>query len=119
MERNKSKKVAPEASAERQMDTWRKIGGGSLRLPNRIIKPGQVFKAFEEDIPKAFRNVVERISTVEKPEVKLPIKKLTYKSVPVEGEEGLFNIVDSRGKQVNEEPLTEEVATEMIKTLEL
>jgi|GEM_PF-1876561 len=37
---------------------WRKIGGGSLRWRGQIIKPNQIFRAVEEDLPKAFRKQI-------------------------------------------------------------
>ena len=33
---------------------WKKIGGGTLRLPGRIIKPNQKFHARRSEIPDAF-----------------------------------------------------------------
>jgi hypothetical protein len=42
-----------------KLPTWRKIGGGSFRLNG--VEQKNTFKAKEEDIPKAFRNLVERV----------------------------------------------------------
>ena len=41
---------------------WKKIGGGSLRIGKRIIKPGQTFEADPEEISKAFRRFVIPLS---------------------------------------------------------
>jgi len=46
---------------------WKKIGGGILRLKDgRVIQPGQVFEADENDISPAFRDLVEKIETEKK-----------------------------------------------------
>lgn len=49
---------------------FRKLGGGSLRMPGRIIKPNQVFSAYPDEIPPGFRDVVKPVdkSEVFKPE---------------------------------------------------
>ncbi len=60
------------------MAKFKKLGGGSFRLTTkksgkvieRIIKPGQIFVAALEDIPVAFRDMVEEIKTEEKPKAK-------------------------------------------------
>lgn len=49
---------------------WRKEGGGSFRMidrqgRHRIIKPGQIFHAFPDEIPKSFLNLVKLISSPE------------------------------------------------------
>lgn len=49
---------------------WRKEGGGSFRMidrqgRHRIIKPGQIFHAFPDEIPKSFLNLVKLISAPE------------------------------------------------------
>lgn len=49
---------------------WKKEGGGSFRMidrqgRHRVIKPGQVFHAFPDEIPKSFLNLVKLISAPE------------------------------------------------------
>lgn len=56
---------------------WKKIGGGSFYLGgNKIIKPGQVFFAYEEDIPKTMRDIVIHAD----PPVKKPTEAETKKA---------------------------------------
>ena len=47
---------------------WRKEGGGSFRTKingkDRIIKPGETFRALPEEIPLAFRDVVVPLDKV-------------------------------------------------------
>jgi len=104
---------------------WKKLGGGSLRLANRIIKPGQVFLAAKEELPKAFMDTLELLSEadgtsiVEKQE-EAPVRRktnkptFTYEITPIEDKEGFFNIVRSDGKVMNEGELTEEEANQLL-----
>lgn len=96
---------------------WVKQGGGSLRLHGRIIKPGQSFLADLDEIPEGFRDVV------------IPLDKL-----PVEVEENLvatpseyqlkqrgtstwYDVVNDKGKVLNEKALRRTDALELIKVL--
>lgn len=38
---------------------YQKLGGGSLRMLNRIIKPNQIFSAYPEEIPEAFNRWIK------------------------------------------------------------
>jgi hypothetical protein len=100
-----------------------KNNGGTFRLnKNQIIKPGQVFKAFPEEIPKAFRDVITSmdsfVEVTEKEKVENPanIVKQTY-SLKESEEEGLFDIYNAKGKKMNEVPLEEQVAQQLINDL--
>jgi len=112
---------------------FRKIGGGSLRLKNRIIKPGQMFKAFPEEIPSAFRDViisvdknvvwekVQEQSQGKIPEKALPplveIAKPVYTVQPHGKSLFLFDVVDGKGKVLNEKSLKKEVADQLVEDL--
>jgi hypothetical protein len=101
---------------------WKKIGGGSLRLQKRIIKPGQIFEAYEEDIPASFRKLViclsddvlavataKKLEEAKKPEILYEIK---------ERSKGWFDIVNiETGKKVNERGLRDAEAKDLLKTL--
>ncbi len=55
MRRNtKAKTVLPVS----ELLKWRKVGGGSVRINGRIIKPNEVFLAMEDDLPHSFRDVI-------------------------------------------------------------
>jgi len=107
---------------------WKKVGGGSLRIGKRIIKPNEVFEANPEDISPAFRNMVIPISgdatfktpptKLAEPEVKKEeVTKLAY-TIVQKGVNGLwFNVVDAQGKQVNTKALKREVAEDLVKDL--
>jgi hypothetical protein len=96
-----------------------------------MMKPNQVFVAAEEDIPEEFRAMVislsptptiprvvrkEPIAEVNIPErVKAPEKPITYRIKP-RGD--YFDILDSKGKKVNEQKLSEDEAADMLKSLQ-
>jgi hypothetical protein len=99
-----------------------KLGGGSFQLGNRIIKPNQIFLAYPEEIPEAFRDSIIFLEKVpEKPTQQNPtqpanVAKHTY-SLKASQEEGLFDIVDESGKKINENSLEEDIATELVNDL--
>ena len=99
---------------------WRKIGGGSFRLRGKIIKPNEKFKASSSEIPKAFRNVIiplEEIPKNSQPSKVIVQGKLpTYTLKPKE-RDGWFNIVNEQGKAINEKPLKENDAVQLLNDL--
>jgi len=110
---------------QEQKLTFRKIGGGSMRLRKRIIKPDQVFQAFLSEIPEAFRgfvipvgeeslNAVKASEQQDKPK-NIPGNKAQY--VIEEKSKGWFNVVDKQGKAINERALRKETADELLKAL--
>ena len=85
-----------------ELTTFKKIGGGALRFENRIIKPGQLFKARLQDIPKVFLNTLEIVTekmgavvvdTKRKEPKKEVFIKTEYVIEPIDEEETSFNIV--------------------------
>ena len=98
---------------------WKKIGGGGLHLNGRIIKPGQVFTARVSDIPKAFRDLclpLDEIKEVVPPPIN--VIKYTYTVVPRGKSKSLFDVVDDKGKVLNEKALTKAVAEQLVSDLE-
>jgi len=69
---------------------WIKKGGGSFYLgPNKIIKPGEKFWAYEDEIPQGFRDVIVPIdgTILPKPgkaEPQTTGKKATFEVKPIE-----------------------------------
>lgn len=129
MERER-KRSTPSKTIEKDtlVEKFRwKNGGGSARLTidgtKRIIKPGEVFYAKEEDIPAAFRNTIRPLEAIVHKEP-APVKKAVtpkYRVVPsIESkeEEELFDVINSRGKKMNEVPLDKETAEEYKSNLE-
>lgn len=101
---------------------WKKIGGGTLRLKNQIIKPNQSFYAALEEIPKAFLDrliclddsKLEEIKIQAKKEAQTPEVLYTIKKT----NKGLFNVVNAGGKAINESGLSKEQAEELKAALE-
>jgi hypothetical protein len=102
---------------------WKKIGGGSLRMPNRIIKPNQTFEATESEIPRSFMKSLVNLGVA---------GERVAKFVPLEEEKLLertqsytlhyrgnnwYDIVDRQGKALNEKALRKEDAEHLLKSL--
>lgn len=97
---------------------WKKVGGGAFYFRNRIIKPGQIFTAKPSEIPQSFRDVcvpLDQIKVVEPPP--LEITKAEYNIKPRGKSKSWFDVVDGRGKVINEKALTKEVAEKLVQDL--
>ncbi len=132
-------KVDPPDPPERQMLKFKKIGGGSFVLKGKMIKPGQIFEAFPEDIPPAFKNTIMPLSGTidwelakkeESSQVKVKpqdVVKPLYKVVPHGKSPLWWDIVTETGKDENGEPiykvlnekgLKKEVAEDLMKKMQ-
>jgi len=108
---------------------WVKRGGGTLRMPNKIIKPGQKFRALESEIPESFRDLVELLE--EEKENKIPelVQKEESTDLPKEDgnpmlnyelrtiSNGFYNVYDKNGKAVSDKALRKEPADELYRAL--
>lgn len=94
---------------------WKLLSNKSFRMGRgRIIKPNQVFEATEEEIPKAFRDVVVPVDPLPQ-EAPLPVLSGGYQvrsRAP-----GWYDVVDSQGKVVNESALRQDAAQKLIEDL--
>lgn len=111
----KTVEVISEVSADGQV--WWKNNGGTFRIGSkRIIKPGEKFQAFPHEVSKAFRDVIVPIhrSKEELVVVKavIPVYKLQENA-----KKGFFDIVNEQGKVLNDIPLEESVAQNLIADL--
>lgn len=98
---------------------WRKIGGGSFRMLTRggktvVIKPNQVFEAYPDEVPQAFRDVVVPVNPMPM-EGPLDIRPGGYE-IKSTGP-GWYGVFDHNGKKVNEKGLRREDAQAMLKQL--
>jgi hypothetical protein len=100
---------------------WKKVGGGSFTMGKQIIKPGQIFSAYPEEIPKSFRDLVQsvdgKVTFTTAKEAPLattyPVTKVTYTItpeskltvVPKGNSNTWFNVVDKDGNVQNEKGL--------------
>lgn len=102
---------------------WKKIGGGSFRMSSgRIIKPGQVFKADENDIPLSFRNVIiptdgSKASSIEDTTVPVKVSAPEYKVAPRGDSKVWFDVLNSSGKVLNEKALRKAEAEKLLESL--
>lgn len=105
------KKVATET--EEGQIKWKKTGGGSFKLRNRFIKPGETFYARPDEIPQSFRDMVVPLGALP-PAVSAPQVKRTKKSVwevqPRGKSKSQFDVVNEAGKKMNEAVMTKEKA---------
>jgi hypothetical protein len=99
---------------------WKRIGGGSHRLPNgTLVESGVPFDATPEEIPKAFRDVIvpvnpeELQALLEPPDIDPAPSLYSLKSRGPKA----WDVVDGQGKVINEKPLTKAGAEELIKSL--
>jgi hypothetical protein len=101
---------------------FKKIGGGSLRLGGKIIKPGEIFSANPESIPKGFKDLIVPLEEGPQEEekkirVNLDITKSAYKVVN-RGKSALwFDVVDANGKVINEKAMKKEQAEKLASDL--
>ena len=100
-----------------QVNKYKKIGGGSMRLwDGRRIKPMEIFKAKESDIPNLSK--VERVgvSTSMKRKEPAPPPPPTYYKKKRETSH-YWDVFSEDHKQVNERALTENKADELLNSL--
>lgn len=99
-----------------------------LSNPPRIIKPGEIFRAYANEIPLQFRDVVQPIdavvegppATTDKTSPLPPLPKVVnpvYSMQPRGKSKLLYDIVDANGKRVNEAPMAKAAAEQMIMDL--
>jgi hypothetical protein len=132
MERKKGpkKEIVTEQVAEKEIVIydgpkvfrWKKLGGGSLRLPNKIIKPGEVFTSTKEALPVAFLDSLQCLDEVSMQEYEAK-KALFVKQAEIiyslkETEDGKWNVVNPEGKPINDQPLSKVSAEELLSALE-
>lgn len=106
-----------ELAIEEQYIEWKKIGSGSFYWGNKIIKPGQVFKARLIDIPKAFRDVVVPMNSVTIIPILPTDKSKSIVYTLSMRDDGLYDIVDKHHKRINENPMNEKDALVLLNAL--
>jgi len=110
-------------TSDSELIRWKKIGGGSLHLPNRIIKPNQEFSARLEDIPEQFRDVIVPLNpkmqaVVDKAEKAAGSPAVKLKYFVKARSAGYYDVVDKDGKVMNEKALRKEAAETLIESLQ-
>lgn len=95
---------------------WKKVGGSTFILNNRMIKPGQVFHAKVSEIPKAFRDLIIPVDElpVEVDELSLLTGDASY-NLKQNGDK--WDILNRQGKKMNEVALSRDEALMLIKQL--
>jgi hypothetical protein len=119
---NQEDKNVKKNQAKRKKVRFIKTGGGSFRMgpeyKNRIIKPGQIFEAYPEDIPKAFRDVVKPVTPLPEPEEEKIPDSTTFVIKPKGKSKTWFDVIDtSSEKPINEKALRKEEAEQLLSEL--
>lgn len=85
---------------------WRKLSG-VCRLPDgRDVKPDEVIRAYEHEIPEAFRDTFQRIDP---PPLEVPTNQVVLE-IKNKGL-GHFDVINPlTGKAINDKPLTKDAA---------
>jgi hypothetical protein len=94
---------------------WKKIGGGHFMFNGRIIKPGQVFSAREDQISKTIRDLIIPLDELPSAPVAAPLEvaKTVYTIQPHGKSNTWFDVVDTKGKVVNEKSMNKEKAEKL------
>jgi hypothetical protein len=124
------------------MKCFQKINGGSYRVSNRIIKPGQKFWIDPDLIPTSFKDGFKEVApdykavivtttgaspvkSSKKEVVNVPDKFEVIPAVDEDGEpilkgkDQLYNVIGEDGKPINEKPLRKGKAEEYCAALNL
>ena len=123
-------KVKPEKPAAKVVDFdsvqedpriwYQKVGGGSLRIGNKIIKPGEKVQLDPTVIKPAWKDLLKPLQDVpvkKETPIVVDITKSVY-SLKQRDVAGLWwDVVDAQGKVVNDKALRKEKAEEYIKDM--
>jgi hypothetical protein len=111
---------APVEEQGEQKRRYKKIGGGSLRLRNRLIPPGAEFLAYPSELPKGSKDVVIPLDGDPAPK-KEPVvegQKSLYSIQPRGKSKSMFDVFGPNGKRINDQPLAKAVAERLKEDLE-
>jgi len=100
---------------------WRMIGKGVFYIGKRPIPNGMIFSATPEQIPESFRDIVVPLDPV-KAIQNDKSKKVPKKVAPIvfklkERDDDLWDVVNGKGKAMNEDPLSKAEAEALRKEL--
>lgn len=112
MERTKKVVAADDGRVQ-----WRNSGGGTLVLKDkRVIKPGDVFLAFPNEISMSFRDVIKPLTPIKDEPIPEGIKLVFTLKARAAG--GWYDVIDQNGKVKNEKAMKKVDAEALIKSLE-
>jgi hypothetical protein len=115
------KSNAAEGETSKPLFRWKNIGNTFHWFERKkIIKPGEIFQATEDDIPTAFRDILIKVdgSSLPNPEVPIPGAVTEYTIKPRGKSTSLFDVVNGAGKVLNEKGLTKEKAEQLLADLQ-
>lgn len=109
------KPIEPVISKDR-MVYLQKIGGGSLRLPGKIVKPNEKFWWPADQIPVAFKDLLKVLDESESVKTAKKAAQPLYKVLPTDVTD-VFAVVNTKTKKVLADDLTQEEADKMVAQL--
>ena len=98
---------------------WKMVSTRAIYWGMHIMKPGQVFSALEQDLPPDIKANCVRVDLLP-PEPIVEESSTTPSAYRIKARKGgeFFDILDSKAKKVNEQPLSQEEAQAMLKSLQ-
>jgi hypothetical protein len=104
-----------ERTRSNEVIRWKKIGGGHFMFNGRIIKPGQVFTAREDQISKSIRDVIVPLDELPPTPEEAPVDvlKVLYTVQPRGESKTWFDVIDAKGKVINEKAMHKEQAEKL------
>lgn len=104
MQRSKNKDPRP---------LWKKLGGGTMGFKGRDIKSGETFRAYKQEIPERFMDLLQLVRDGDKQmQEKEPEPKQNLRIESVGG--GWYNVVNAEtGNPVNDKKLRKQEAEEL------
>lgn len=115
--------ITPMTAPKEVRPQWRVKSGGITLLDKRYFEKDQLFNAWEEDIPEAFRDIIIPMQQLEKRPTRVrPVFSL-QEVVPTAEEEDendyvqLYNIVNGDGKVISQKPLPKAEVDPLIQAL--
>lgn len=94
---------------------WKYVGSGLFRCDGRKIRPNEVFEAPKSMIPRGAGDLIIKIEAEPTQKVKEPIKYPEPQMIRRQG--GQYDVIDSKGKTVNERPVNKKDAEKLLKII--
>lgn len=108
MKKNQKTRESKSKEGTPKLFLWKKVGRGTLSFLGKTYKEGDKFSATEAEIPKAFRDLVVKIDEEGK-------TTMTPQMIRLKG--GKYDVINKRGRKVNDSPLSKEDAEDLLATL--
>lgn len=102
---------------------WKVLSGGITLLDRTSYTKGDIFEAWDHEVPTGFRDILQCLDTVDARPAKAKMVYSLQEVVPTAEEEDdddyvqLYKIVNENGKEIVSTPLAKEVVEPLLKEL--